>query len=239
MTAENTNERQFSQDQPKRQSITTTVMGQVASNLTKSTIPFVNEKNVLTFTHGKRWRGFTTTESGESLNEAELELKSAQSTISTSRIENVDLAIIEEVLETISTQFAESFQKSVISELNKATEHRQPVELKFNGDIITEIRKLWNSIELDLNDDLSLSEPSLILSPGAYSSLAEAIETDPEKKQAIEEEITEIKKQKHHEAIIRYLENLMKYSLPDDIRNIIEHRLRDLRQRTRPSFRGE
>lgn len=222
------NERRFSQDQTKDQSITTTVMGKVLKKFSNSTNPFVKQKNILTFKHGRKWRGITTTESGGRINESELELKSAQFEISTSRIENIDLFIIDELIENFTNQFSEGFQESVFGELTKATEHRPPVELKLDGDLVAEVRKIWESIELDLNDDLTLSEPSLFLSPNTYKSLCDAIEKNPEQKQAIENELVEIKKRKHREALRRYYENILKYSLPDEIRNLIERRLREI-----------
>lgn len=225
-------ERQFSHDQTKDQSIMATMMGKVLETTTKSTNPFVAKQNILTFKHGTKWSGIVTTETGEKINEAELELKSAQSEVDTRRIEDVDLAVIDEIITSLSSQFSESFEESVISEITKVTEHRHPVELRLNGDILTEVRKLWESIELDLNEDFSLSVPSLILSPGAFKDFQNAIERNSEQKVAIESEIEAIKRRKHLEAIRRHLENLLKFSIPDEVRDLINYRLREIQQLT-------
>lgn len=227
---DSTQESKFSVEEEHGVNLLSELFKEVFEILSQRRNQFVARQNFLVFKHGKNWSGYTKTEDSSAKHwKGSFEKKSAQGQISWDSILDADFSAIERFKDEFTEELVASFESSFFGAIAEATENQTPVELKINGDIRPGLLQMWEGISLGLNDDLTLSEPSMALDAETFDKfMAKAqdlMNTDP----GFFEQIDQIKRRKWISALIEHFENLLKYKLNDDERRNLEHQLRQLR----------
>ncbi len=206
------------------------LFGEIFEKLSERRNQFVARQNVLVFKHGKNWSGYTKTSDSTAKHwKGSFEKKSAQAQISTDSILTADFSAIDRFKNELSKELVTSFESSFFGAIAKATENQIPIELKISGDVRPGFLQLWEDISLGLNDDLTLSEPSMALDSESFEKLMSKLKdlsvTDP----GFFEQIDQIKRRKWICGLVEHFKNLLKYKLHDDERRYLKHQLRQLR----------
>lgn len=192
---------------------------------------FLDEKNILAFKHGRKWSGYTQTSETSTVRwKSDFKKQTAETSISWKRFVDADFSAIDELKNDLIEKISSNFESSFFETIIEATADRPSIQMNLNGDIRKTILEMWDSLSVGLNEDLSLSAPSLALDPETFEKFAtkakELAESDPN----FQEQINAIKKKKWIKALIGHFDNILKFNLHEDERGNIVRQLRQLRE---------
>ncbi len=191
----------------------------------------VDQDNIMHFKHGSSWSASTikcdeTRESSTS----NFRLQSTEVSISHDEIKALDLSTIGRIEQEFEEGFSANMQQTLINTMVDATADQPAYELDVNGDIREAIKAIHESISIGLNDDLTPSKPSLMLNQATFDKIIPKLQEISENDPNFEKELDEIRRKKWIEALIKHFENLTKFELNENERNLINDWLQQLRE---------
>ncbi|RYD84800.1 MAG: hypothetical protein EOP84_04490 [Verrucomicrobiaceae bacterium] len=182
------------------------------------------------YKHGRSWGGYTHDENGPQKWVGTMDVHSTRAEINHVDITDFDLTALVSFRDDLVKQFTTSMERELVGTLHSALADREAVNLNLSGDPREGLKRMWTDIKIGLDKNLQLNTPRLLMDPVSKKKLEESLERLAAEHPEFPEEMAEIRRKKHVEALIEYYENLRKFKLDDSLRSIVDHNLLSLRE---------